>query len=88
MTTGEHSAWPVWAKETVAARLSGESRHYVPSELDSHDWRRFFVKVENDRRRCHLHLMRELAERFRDDREACTRAKSRFIQEVLENGQA
>lgn len=103
--------------EAVIARLQQEDWHYVPLALDGHEWRRFFVKVENDRRKCHLHLMREhearwdvqlrfrdrmrqqpesvrqyaelkrdLAERYTDDREAYTRAKSEFIESVLEGG--
>jgi GrpB-like predicted nucleotidyltransferase (UPF0157 family) len=31
--------------------------HYVPPELDLRDCRRFFVKVADDRRVAHLHLM-------------------------------
>ncbi|NGZ77669.1 GrpB family protein [Saccharibacillus alkalitolerans] len=98
----------------VIERLRQEDWHYVPAELDGHGWRRFFVKVERDRRKCHLHLMqeheerwdvqlrfrdlmrrrpnaverygklkRELAERYNNDREAYTRAKSEFIESVL-----
>ncbi|WP_172251360.1 GrpB family protein [Saccharibacillus deserti] len=100
--------------EAVIARLQQEDWHYVPLELDGHEWRRFFVKVESDRRKCHLHLMqeheerwdiqlrfrdlmrqqpesvrqyaelkRDLAGRYTDDREAYTRAKSGFIENVL-----
>ncbi|GGO01203.1 GrpB family protein [Saccharibacillus kuerlensis] len=104
--------------EVVIQHLSEEDWHYVPAELDGHEWRRFFVKVENDRRKCHLHLIQEheerwhvqlrfrdvlrqrpdlvgeyaqlkmeLAERYRDDREAYTQAKSVFIGRVLADGE-
>jgi GrpB-like predicted nucleotidyltransferase (UPF0157 family) len=33
--------------------------HLVPPELDQRQWRRFFVKVVNDRRHAHLHVMVE-----------------------------
>jgi len=31
--------------------------HYVPPELDNRAWRRFYIKVENNKRVAHLHLM-------------------------------
>ncbi|WP_274436413.1 GrpB family protein [Alicyclobacillus sp. ALC3] len=31
--------------------------YYVPPELDNRAWRRFFIKVENNKRVAHLHLM-------------------------------
>ena len=31
--------------------------NYVPHELDQNEWRRFFVKVENNKRTAHLHLV-------------------------------
>lgn len=39
--------------------LSLHDWHYVPPELDERLWRRFFVKVKDDRRVAHLHLMLE-----------------------------
>ncbi|OWA37672.1 hypothetical protein B9G55_06395 [Saccharibacillus sp. O16] len=100
--------------EEVVETLAAEDWHYVPVELDGHEWRRFFVKVKQDRRKCHLHLIpqheqrwdiqlrfrnvmrqrpdaverygqlkQQLAEQYRNDREAYTRAKSEFIQHVL-----
>jgi GrpB-like predicted nucleotidyltransferase (UPF0157 family) len=41
----------------VAAVLAPSGWHYVPPELDERPWRRFFIKVENDHRVAHLHLM-------------------------------
>jgi GrpB-like predicted nucleotidyltransferase (UPF0157 family) len=45
--------------EEVAEKLAEDGWHYVPVELDDRPWRRFFIKVENDRRVAHLHLMLE-----------------------------
>lgn len=41
----------------VADALSAEGWHFVPPELDGRPWQRFLVRVEQDRRRAHLHLM-------------------------------
>lgn len=38
--------------------------HYVPKKLDKQQWRRFFVKVKNDKRVAHLHLMQEGQKRW------------------------
>lgn len=98
----------------IVSTLSSNNWHYVPPELDKQHWRRFFVKVEDDKRVAHLHLMQtgekrwdeqlkfrdtlradsllteqyaemksRLAQRFSDDREKYTEAKSAFIQSVL-----
>ncbi|OIU71718.1 GrpB family protein [Rossellomorea aquimaris] len=48
----------------IAESLSLHQWHYVPPELDKQPWRRFFVKVENDKRTAHLHLMQEGEERW------------------------
>ncbi|BBH20418.1 hypothetical protein Back11_17630 [Paenibacillus baekrokdamisoli] len=45
--------------EEIIESLKPDNWNYVPPELDGHEWRRFFVKVKNDRRECHLHLMLE-----------------------------
>lgn len=50
--------------EEIATKLRPDSWNYVPPELDGQEWRRFFVKVKNDRRECHLHLMLENEERW------------------------
>ncbi|OAT81949.1 hypothetical protein A6P54_10595 [Bacillus sp. MKU004] len=50
--------------DQIAERLSLHQWHYVPPELDKQSWRRFFVKVENDKRTAHLHLMLEGEERW------------------------
>lgn len=44
--------------ESVIAKLGEHDWHYVPPELDGVPSRRFFVKVKQDKRECHLHLMR------------------------------
>ena len=41
----------------VALRLAPDGWHDVPPGLDLRDYRRFFVKVADDRRVAHLHLM-------------------------------
>lgn len=39
--------------------LAKDNWHYVPPELDGRNYRRFFVKVKDNKRECHLHLMLE-----------------------------
>lgn len=41
----------------VALRLAPDGWHYVPPELDLRDYRCFFVKVVDDQRVAHLHLL-------------------------------
>jgi len=48
----------------IAKTLNSHGWHYVPPELDKQPWRRFFVKVKNDKRVAHLHLMSEGEERW------------------------
>ena len=43
--------------DDVAATLAPFGWHFVGPELDQWPWRRFFVKVMDERRRVHLHLM-------------------------------
>ncbi|MFD0693002.1 GrpB family protein [Paenibacillus sp. GCM10027628] len=50
----------------IVGVLSQNDWHYVPPELDGQEWRRFFVKVEHDKRAAHLHLMLAGEERWRD----------------------
>ncbi|WP_188455702.1 GrpB family protein [Virgibacillus oceani] len=38
--------------------LTTDGWHYVSPELDMQPWRRFFVKVKNDKRFAHLHLVK------------------------------
>ncbi|PFA63349.1 hypothetical protein CN378_18245 [Bacillus sp. AFS015802] len=45
--------------ENIAGKLAGDGWHYVPIELDNRPWRRFFIKVKDDKRVAHLHLMLE-----------------------------
>lgn len=43
--------------ESMAAALGPHDWHYVAPHLDQRPWRRFFVKVANERRVAHLHIM-------------------------------
>ncbi|MQR94366.1 GrpB family protein [Fictibacillus phosphorivorans] len=49
---------------TIEEALHAHDWHYVPPELDKQPWRRFIVKVKNDKRIAHLHLMVEGEERW------------------------
>ena len=103
--------------ESIVSALKRNEWHLIPPELDnSRDYRRTFVKVVNDSRFAHLHLILpesgdyELKKRFRDilrthpllikkyselkyylaekyknDRELYTEAKSNFITSVLKS---
>ncbi|MBP2001558.1 GrpB-like predicted nucleotidyltransferase (UPF0157 family) [Paenibacillus shirakamiensis] len=50
--------------EAISEQLAPFDWHYVPPELDEREWRRFFVKVHEDQRIAHLHLMLEGEERW------------------------
>jgi GrpB-like predicted nucleotidyltransferase (UPF0157 family) len=50
--------------DEISALLHNYEWHYVPYELDNNPWRRFFVKVRDDKRIAHLHLMLEGDERW------------------------
>lgn len=69
--------------EDISDLLTSSDWHYVPPELDKQPWRRFFVKVKDDKRVAHLHLMRTGEERwhkqllFRD----CLRENSHLVDE-------
>lgn len=58
--------------EQVAGLLAPDGWHYVPPELDGRSYERFFVRVADDHRVAHLHLVpagsphREEVLRFRD----------------------
>lgn len=41
----------------VAEALAAEGWHLVPSELDARPWRRFLVRVVDEQRVAHLHLL-------------------------------
>lgn len=45
------------AANAITDVLAPHNWHYVPPELDQRPYRRFFVKVLDDRRIAHLHLM-------------------------------
>ncbi|WP_053377389.1 GrpB family protein [Paenibacillus sp. FJAT-27812] len=48
----------------ISIKLATHDWHYVPPVLDKQPWRRFFVKVKNDKRIAHLHLMLKGEERW------------------------
>lgn len=48
----------------ISGLLTSNDWHYVPHELDNKPWRRFFVKVKDDKRFAHLHLIRAGEERW------------------------
>ncbi|MFP3471321.1 GrpB family protein, partial [Micrococcus sp. SIMBA_144] len=54
--------------DEIAGKLAGDGWHFVPVELDDRPWRRFFIKVEDDRRVAHLHLMLEGETRWDEQR--------------------
>jgi GrpB-like predicted nucleotidyltransferase (UPF0157 family) len=54
--------------EEISGKLAEDEWHYVPVELDERPWRRFFIKVEHDRRVAHLHLMMEGEPRWEQQR--------------------
>ncbi|GGE58283.1 GrpB family protein [Priestia taiwanensis] len=43
--------------EDISTALSTYDWHYVSPKLDERPWRRFFVKVKNNKRVAHLHVM-------------------------------
>lgn len=74
--------------EEIVDRLKSYNWNYVPPELDGQGWRRFFVKVKEDKRDCHLHLMLEDEEhwerqlKFRDK----LREQNNLAKEYAEDG--
>ena len=44
--------------DLIVTLLLDQEWHFVPVELDQRPYRRFFVKVQNNKRVAHLHLMR------------------------------
>ena len=50
--------------DEIVENLTLHDWHYIPPELDKQPWRRFFVKVKNDKRVVHLHLMQEGEKRW------------------------
>ncbi|MBW3112434.1 GrpB family protein [Bacillus sp. MCCB 382] len=56
------------AVDEIALKLEEDGWHFVPVELDDRSWRRFFIKVEDDRRVAHLHLMLEGETRWDEQR--------------------
>lgn len=54
--------------DEIACKLAEDQWHYVPPGLDNRPWRRFFIKVENEKRVAHLHLMPEGEPRWEQQR--------------------
>ncbi|WP_096186603.1 GrpB family protein [Evansella halocellulosilytica] len=50
--------------EKIASLLASDHWHYVPPSLDNRPWQRFFVKVSNEKRVAHLHLLQKDDERW------------------------
>lgn len=50
--------------EEISSILENEGWNYVPPELDGRTWQRFFVKVVNDKRVAHLHILLEGDDRW------------------------
>ncbi|MDQ0208813.1 GrpB family protein [Alkalicoccobacillus murimartini] len=45
--------------EEIIATLSKHDWNYVPPNLDQREWRKYFVKVHNNKRVAHLHIVKE-----------------------------
>lgn len=52
--------------DAVASTLAPQGWHYVPPELDQRNYRRFYVKVVDDHRVAHLHLMSLTSARWQE----------------------
>ncbi|KHF39287.1 GrpB family protein [Halalkalibacter okhensis] len=50
--------------EELASILESDGWNYVPPHLDGRTWQRFFVKVVNNKRVAHLHILIEGDERW------------------------
>ncbi|MDX5475100.1 MAG: GrpB family protein [Bacillaceae bacterium] len=50
----------------ISSVLAEHNWNYVPPALDGRSWQRFFVKVINDKRIAHLHIMHELEKRWEE----------------------
>ncbi|AYC28662.1 GrpB family protein [Paenisporosarcina cavernae] len=50
----------------LITNLEKHDWHYVPPELDMRNWRRFFVKVKENRRVAHLHIMQSNEKRWEE----------------------
>ncbi len=48
----------------ISLLLAQHNWNYVPPELDGRSWQRFFVKVLNDKRVAHLHIILEYEKRW------------------------
>jgi len=67
----------------IAAALAPFNWNYVPPELDRHPERRFFVRVQDNRRIAHLHLLSYGSQRWQEQlyfRDALTRNPELSIQ--------
>ncbi|MGX1831157.1 GrpB family protein [Paenibacillus taichungensis] len=59
---GEVQSWE--DMDLIADQLNPIGWNYVPPELDGRQYRRFWVRVKDDKRAVHLHLMRPGEERW------------------------
>lgn len=50
----------------ISSALAQHNWKYVPPELDGRSWQRFFVKVFNEKRVAHLHLMLQSEKRWEE----------------------
>ena len=48
----------------ISSLLANHDWNYVPPNIDNRPWQRFFVKVINDKRVVHLHILLEGEERW------------------------
>jgi GrpB-like predicted nucleotidyltransferase (UPF0157 family) len=54
------------AADAIAQALAPALWHFVPPDLDQRPWRRFFVKVEQEHRAAHLHVMDPASPRWHE----------------------
>lgn len=50
--------------DEMVAVLSEHDWNYIPPSLDQREWRKYFVKVHNNKRVAHLHIVQEGSERW------------------------
>lgn len=61
--------------------LSNHNWHYVHPDLDQRPWQRFFVKVSNNKREAHLHLLQKGDDRW--DKQLLFRDRLRSNQDLV-----
>nr|WP_232225524.1 GrpB family protein [Oceanobacillus manasiensis] len=68
-------------EDEVLSILSNHSWHYVHPDLDQRPWQRLFVKVNNDKREAHLHLLLKGDDRW--DKQLLFRDRLRSNQDLV-----